>query len=129
MKELIILLAMIWLHIFADYNLQGILANLKQKAWWDQNAPGEFYANDYKTALIEHSFSWTFVIMLPAVVCYIFNLHDVNLVVYFLWFVINVCLHAFIDNDKANKLRINLSTDQAIHFAQVVMTWFCIFIL
>ena len=37
--------------------------------------------------------------------------------------VINTIIHALVDNEKANKFRINLIQDQLIHIVQVVVTW------
>lgn len=111
----ILLLGMLFCHIVDDYYLQGILAKLKQKSWWKENAPMRLYKNDYKMALIEHAFSWTFMIHLPIIIIY------KNVVI--LWFIGTVFIHAFIDNAKANDLSINLIQDQIIHILQVVATW------
>ena len=37
-------------------------------------------------------------------------------------FVSNIIIHAFIDDLKANKKKINLITDQSIHFIQILLT-------
>ena len=39
---------MIFCHIFADINLQGCLADMKCKSWWEQNYPDKKYENDYE---------------------------------------------------------------------------------
>ena len=67
MNKVFILLAMIFLHIVDDYKLQqGVLANLKQKSWWqNQISYKKLYEYDYIPALILHGFSWAFMIMLP----------------------------------------------------------------
>lgn len=114
-----ILLAMIFMHIVDDYYLQGILANLKQKTWWEKNAPKDLYKKDYIVALFMHSFSWAFMIMLPVVVFLNFALTPV----FCLLFVINVAIHAIVDDLKANKLKINLITDQSIHLVQIIVTF------
>ena len=115
-----ILLAMIFLHIIDDYKLQGILASMKQKKWWrEQKEYKELYKNDYIMALVEHSFSWTFMIMLPIAFHLQFQLDTIFLIL----FAINVFVHALIDNEKANKFTINLVTDQLIHLTQIVITW------
>ena len=62
--ELFVLLSMIFCHIVDDYYLQGWLASAKQKSWWEQNAPQKLYQQDYLMALLVHSFSWTFMVML-----------------------------------------------------------------
>ena len=81
-----ILAAMIFLHIIDDYGLQApCLCNLKQKSWWEQNAPGKLYANDYLWALLIHGFSWSFMVMLPIAIAINFNV-NIN---FFLLLIIN----------------------------------------
>lgn len=111
---------MIFFHIVDDYYLQGWLASAKQKSWWKDNAPEDMYKNDYIWALIMHSFSWTFMIMLP--IAYINNFAIDGL--YLSIFIANMISHARIDNMKANKKLINLWQDQAIHMVQIFMTAF-----
>ena len=45
--KILILLAMIFCHIVDDYYSQGILASMKQKEWWKNNAPDSLYKHDY----------------------------------------------------------------------------------
>lgn len=116
-KEFIFFL-MIFLHIIDDYKLQGILANFKQKQWWKENAPEKLYEYDYIWALLIHSFSWSFMIMLPIAYVMNFNISTLFSIV----FVANILLHAFIDNLKANKKEINLITDQYLHIMQIIIT-------
>lgn len=119
MNNIHILLIMIFLHIFDDYK-QGILASMKQKQWWrEQKEYTDLYKYDYIAALLCHSFSWTFMIMLPILVLVNFK---VNLLVLGL-FLSNFALHAFIDDLKANRFVINLVTDQSLHILQIVLTW------
>lgn len=119
----LILLCMIFMHIVDDYYLQGILASMKQKSWWEKNAPDPLYKNDYKMALAEHAFSWSFMMMLPVVVytAIIAAMPSVWLIL--IIFVANVILHAIVDNAKANKRIINLVDDQTCHFIQIFITW------
>ena len=119
-NKIFILLAMIFLHIIDDYKLQGILASMKQKKWWEeQREYKKLYKYDYIPALIEHSFSWTFMIMLPLLWQFNFVF---NWLVYLIFFV-NVGVHAFVDNLKANKKKINLVQDQMIHIFQLIATF------
>ena len=118
-NKIFILLAMIFLHIIDDYKLQGILASMKQRIWWtEQEGYKSLYKYDYISALIEHSFSWTFMIMLPITISLKFNIG---------WWVIayimNMIVHAFVDDLKANKFKINLVIDQTIHLIQIIVTW------
>lgn len=116
--RLFIVLLMIFLHIVDDYYLQGILASMKQKNWWKQNAPEKLYEHDYIWALIMHSFSWTFMIMLPIAYVQQFNVGFK----FFILFVLNIAIHALTDNAKANWKLINLWQDQAIHMIQIFVT-------
>ena len=118
MNNVFIILCMIFCHIIADYNLQGWLASAKQKSYWEKNAPDQMYKHDYICALIMHSFSWTFMIMLPLMYAVGFK---VNSFLLFL-FVSNVLLHAITDDFKANKKVLNLWQDQSIHMYQIVIT-------
>ena len=116
---------MIFLHIVDDYYLQGWLASAKQREWWEQNAPNKLYKRDYIMALFMHSFSWAFMIMLvPAI--YILNVAtNINAATIMLaiFFVVNLCLHMYTDDQKANKKKINLIQDQLTHLVQIIGTW------
>ena len=118
MNNVFIILRMIFCHIIADYNLQGWLASAKQKSYWEKNAPDQLYKHDYICALVMHSFSWTFMIMLPLMYAVGFK---VNSFLLFL-FISNVLLHAITDDFKANKKVLNLWQDQSIHMYQIVIT-------
>lgn len=118
-NKIFILLAMIFLHIIDDYKLQGILASMKQKKWWEeQKEYKSLYKHDYITALIEHSFSWTFMIMLPIAIVLRFDIGW-----WVIAYIVNMIVHAFVDDLKANKFKINLVIDQTIHIVQIVITW------
>ena len=117
-SNVFIILCMIFCHIIADYNLQGWLASAKQKSYWEKNAPDEMYKHDYICALIMHSFSWTFMIMLPLMYAVDFKVDSFLLFL----FVINILMHAIIDDLKANDKCINLWQDQLIHMCQIAMT-------
>lgn len=118
MSKIFILIMMVFCHVVDDYYLQGWLASAKQKEYWQKNAPQEMYKYDYIWALIMHSFSWAFMIMLPVAYYYSF---DVG-VRFAIGFMVNIIIHAIIDDLKANKKVINLWVDQLIHISQIVMT-------
>ena len=69
-------------------------------------------------ALCCHAFSWSFMIMLPIAIATSWSMGWL-----FLAYPINMGIHAFIDDMKANKLKINLIIDQSLHFIQIVLTW------
>ena len=118
MSKILIVLLMIFCHIVDDYYLQGWLASAKQKKYWQANAPEKMYKYDYIWALIMHSFSWAFMIMLPIAYSLSFNIN----IAFLIAFVVNVIVHAFTDDAKANKRKINLWTDQIIHLCQITFT-------
>ena len=118
--KIFILLAMIFCHIADDYYLQGILASMKQKSWWQKSESySEKYRYDYVMALIEHAFSWSFMVMLPIFIVSKFQV-DVFMCLVFL---ANWIIHAVVDDLKANKKKINLIQDQVIHLVQVFATF------
>ena len=118
-----ILLTMIFLHIIDDWVLQNKLALMKQKDWWTSHPEyKDMYKYDYIVALLTHAFSWTFMIMLPIAYVLSWNIGFGFIVT----FIINLAIHAIVDDLKANKKKINLIMDQAIHIVQIVLTY-CIF--
>ena len=123
MLKMFLLFAMLFLHIVDDYYLQGILASMKQKKWWKENAPDKLYEKDYLMALVEHAFSWTFMVMLiPAIYILVNHVPEMD-GIYFVAFCANWAIHFFIDDFKANQRMINLVQDQLIHIEQIIVTW------
>lgn len=118
MNKFIVLLFMLFTHIVDDFYLQGVLAKLKQKSWWAENYPQSLYRYDYIVALFIHAFSWAFMINLPLILTL-----EMNITVFAVVFAINILIHAFVDNLKANKLKISLLQDQLIHIVQIFVTW------
>lgn len=116
--KLFILFSMFFLHIVDDYYLQGILAKMKQKKWWEENAKDKKYRYDYIMALIMHSFSWSFLTIIP-IALYLQSLYVWLCITLFM----NAIIHCITDDLKANKLKINLIVDQTIHIIQLIITW------
>ena len=57
-------------------------------------------------------------IMLPITIALKFNIGW-----WALAYIINIIIHALVDDLKANKFKINLVTDQLIHIVQIIVTW------
>lgn len=111
------LFLMFMFHFVDDFFLQGMcLSNLKQRDWWKANADDNMYKYDYLMGLFCHAFMWAISIMIPTMI-------SGN----FIWWLIpiNFAIHFIVDDIKANKHKINLITDQTIHFIQIILT-FCI---
>ena len=134
MKIFLILVIMLFCHTFYDFHLQGILAQMKQKEWWQKQFVKEElsntkYRSDYKMALAVHSFEWAFCIQLPLLVnvynrCGDFGWFDVRSSLMFIsMLVMNGCFHYLIDDMKANDKTMSLVGDQMVHAVQVVITW------
>lgn len=120
MSKLFVVLLMVFCHIVDDYYLQGWLASAKQKSWWEENAPEKKYKHDYIWALLMHSFSWAFMIMLPIGLYFGFSVG----LPYIASILINCIIHDIVDNLKANCKKINLIQDQCCHLTQIVITEF-----
>ena len=114
-----LLLLMLLAHIADDFYLQGILANMKQKRWWEHSEWYKpLYRDDYRIALLIHSMSWSIMILLPYIVLY-----NISGLMLFGAFITNAVIHYYVDDLKANKEQINLVVDQSIHIGQVIVTW------
>lgn len=115
-----IVLFMILFHIIDDFVLQPIsLSNLKQKKWWEkQEGYSDKYKDDYKVALAIHSISWSIMIHIPLVIMF----PSLGQLALLISFIVNAVIHYFIDDLKANKLKINLFEDQMVHFCQICTT-------
>ena len=114
-----VFLIMILLHIIDDFVLQPIcLSKLKQKSFWEIYVKdNEIYKFDYKVALVIHALSWAIMIHLPLMII------GINEILVLISVIINTVLHAYIDDEKANKLNITLLEDQLIHLIQIGGTW------
>lgn len=108
---------MILCHIIEDFHIQGVMANMKQKSFW--NPYGEKYADDWKPVIILHGMEWA---MLTSMPCLVMSWFDVPM-----WFVLVIVtmglLHAYIDHLKANVGKINLITDQTLHMCQIMIIY------
>lgn len=122
MSREFVFIAMIFCHILDDFVLQApSLSNLKQKSWWEENAPNSMYKNDYIMALSIHAFSWSFMVMLPIALFY-----KLNVPIEFIGImIVNAIIHAYVDNSKANIGSINLVQDQLIHLLQIFTVHMC----
>lgn len=118
------------LHVIADFNLQGILADLKQKEWWKNNYPDKKYDCDWMEALIIHSLFWSIFTFIPTYIILIagqmngmfdnINCDAASLIITSV--VINGFIHGIVDHLKANVRVISLKTDQTIHIWQIILT-------
>lgn len=116
----IVLILMLLAHFFADFHLQGILADMKQEQWWrKQEGHNSKYKYDYVAALAIHSAEWTLWVMMPPLVF----LSHIDLGIFLLLAALNMVVHSLTDNSKANYKDINLIQDQIIHLVQIAFTY------
>lgn len=122
-----LVLAMMLAHFVADFTLQGILADLKQRRWWQKKVQGDLdrskYRDDYIVALFVHSMYWSACVVAP----FAFTGY-VGTTCWSVLFAINSVIHAGVDHLKANERDLNLVQDQCIHGVQLVVTAFIMLI-
>jgi hypothetical protein len=124
MSGIFILAAMVFAHILDDFVIQSsMMGKLKRRDFWVNHAkelghPTK-YSKDYIPALVVHSLSWAFMIMFPLAIIVDFNVGIAWLVA----LLVNAVIHGVTDDAKANRGRINLIQDQAIHFVQIIITF------
>lgn len=112
---------MILLHIIADFNLQTLLAQFKQKEFWLKY--DNKYHMDWIGSLLLHSIQWTLIVMFPINFLWLVKYKEVPMIIHLL----NIIIHMIIDHLKCNKKIINLNTDQFLHFMQILITWlYCV---
>ncbi len=122
-----IILLILLAHIIDDFVLQPVcLSQLKCKSWWIEecnknNVKFEKYQTDYVVGLIMHAASWSIMILLPIML--LMNVDDWLLLKLFL---INMAIHAIVDDFKANRYKINLWTNQFIHIWQIIITFYLV---
>lgn len=111
----------IFLHILADFVLQGQLGLMKQEDWWF-NYPDykKIYENDWAMAMWLHSFFWTYAVLLPLAWFLDWNID----LAFICDFIANMVIHAAVDHLKANRRTISLVTDQLIHIVQICLTYY-----
>lgn len=119
---------MTFCHVIADYNLQGILANLKQIKWWEQNYHTNKDEQNASAALRIHSGSWAFMIMLP-IMLFMLITKQYDFDFYIVALGINSLIHSIVDDAKCNQEIINYRTDQYIHMFQITLTWLIYYII
>jgi hypothetical protein len=116
-----LLMATVLMHLLADYSLQGILASMKQKVWWEKNAPDPMYKNDWIAGLVCHSAMWGLLCAVPSVVaCWLLGSWTMGILTLALM-IISIVGHCFIDTAKANAHKINLIQDQELHLVQLMI--------
>lgn len=120
---ILMLVTMLFMHVWDDFGRQGIVAQMKQKTWWKENAPAYLYRHDYIAALFAHAFSWSVFIMIPVAIPAFVLDNNYLLVALIPLLIFNTLIHAWIDNMKCNQFKIKLIEDQIMHVCQIVITW------
>lgn len=128
-----IFITMVLLHILEDFHLQGILANMKQKSWWQSECiklgityDSSKYRRDHIISLIIHALENSIFITLPLIADGLATTFTTipNNSFFIGWaFIIfaNTVVHAIIDDFKCNSKGINLVVDQILHFIFIIL--------
>lgn len=117
---LLLFISTVFFHIWDDFGRQGIMITMKQKSWWrEQHGYKYKYRNDWIAALAAHSFSWAVMISLPSLIYCFARTNRISPALLFALF-IQAAVHAYVDDLKCNKLKINLVEDQCIHLVQIL---------
>lgn len=128
-----IFITMVLLHILEDFHLQGILANMKQKSWWQSECvklgityDSSKYRHDHVISLIVHALENSIFITLPLIIDGLiatFTTNPNNSLFIGWAFIIfaNTVVHAIIDDFKCNSKGINLIVDQILHFIFIIL--------
>ena len=125
----LILIAVLFLHVMADFRWQGIMAEMKSQDWWKkQKGYYDKYKNDYIPPLFWHSFHWSCCILLPYLVISQLMYYALGTVMpsFLVALAANTLVHMFIDHQKANCKSINLMQDQLLHIFQMLLTHVCL---
>ena len=125
----LILIAVLFLHVMADFRWQGIMAEMKSQDWWKkQKGYYDKYKNDYIPPLFWHSFHWSCCILLPYLVISQLMHYALGTVMpsFLVALTANTLVHMFIDHQKANCKSINLMQDQLLHILQMLLTHVCL---
>ena len=121
MNNGILLLLIIFLHVVADFNMQGVMADLKQKDFWKKY--DKKYQFDYVMPLIGHAFQWSFTIHLPMTIVAVVTQKNCLELYVCMSIVFHTILHAWIDTLKANDHKTTLIQDQFYHMLQIIFIW------
>lgn len=111
------------LHLITDFCLQGCLANMKQRNWWEEQFEKfnvdekhrELYKDDWEVGLYCHAMMWSIVTFIPLIFL-------VNSTIFSFIIVTNMFIHRVVDDLKANEKIFSLFNDQVFHFLQVYIT-------
>lgn len=140
--KIFILLLMLLMHYIEDFHLQGCMANLKQKKWWKEQMSNNelqssyilehsIYKNDYKMGLFAHSIENALFVMLPLIIDLLISEFKGCIQNTWILFIPSTLLilvsHYLIDNEKANKMKINLIQDQLYHLGIILLIFISYF--
>ena len=117
-----LLLITLLLHFITDFTLQGCLADMKQKRWWDMlskdvDSSKRRYEHDWICGLVCHALYWTLATFSPLLL----TMENLWMIVFVV--AANTAIHAIVDHLKCNRYVINLWQDQLLHLAQIVVTF------
>lgn len=115
--KLDVLIWMFFCHFLFDFYVQTKSnGDIKKKEWWEKRhkKSGKRKYN-YIMGLLMHSFVWSMAILFP--------FYYIEKTLHYFVMIINIIIHAIIDNEKTNKKSISSMQDQLLHVIQILLTW------
>lgn len=106
---------MVLCHVVEDFHIQGRMADMKQRSFWEPY--GRMYAWDHVPVLLLHGFEWSMFVSLPILITSWSSVSAGFMAVV----VANGLIHSLVDHLKCNSLKLSLVQDQAIHILQIVV--------
>ena len=110
---------MLLLHVLAEFILQPLaLCKLKKKSFWEQPERQNGGTEASCMAITINSIMWTIMIMLPLMCCSL--VEDLFILLVFL---VDMAIHAFVDEYFTNRQMLTFATTQSIYLAQITLTF------
>ena len=110
---------MLLLHVLAEFVLQPVaLLRLKQKTYWEQPEHPNGGKDASAMAIAIYAILWSVMIMLPLM--YYSTEGDLILLLVFL---VNMLVHAYIDEYATNRRKLTFVTAQSLYLLQLTITF------
>lgn len=114
-----IFFVMLLLHVVAEFVLQPVaLLRIKQKTYWEQPEHPNGGKDASAMAIAINAILWSVMIMLPLM--YYSTEGDLILLLVFL---VNMLVHAYIDEYTTNRHKLTFVTAQSLYLLQLIITF------
>lgn len=118
--KIMVLFCMIFCHIIGYFRLLGFFGKVKKGLWWGDE---DKYKNDRMVVLLEHGFSWSFIMHLPIFVLALISGNGLVMQVLPISIIAQAIAHSCFSNEKDNSQINSLLEDQVLHFVLTIGAW------